>query len=106
VEFSKLMALLSAILTILALAAYIALQLAWALRQIDCNRECARPQTVVWSSPGPAADQIHCHVKQWRWLTRLATTLLPNCVATGLPAFVPCLRRCLTAAHPRLQTSP
>lgn len=41
VEFTKLMALLSAILTILSLAAYIALTLAWGLREIDCNRACA-----------------------------------------------------------------
>lgn len=41
VEFTKLMALLSAILTILSLAAYVALMLAWGLREIDCNSACA-----------------------------------------------------------------
>jgi hypothetical protein len=47
VEFTKLMALLSAILTILSLAAYVALTLAWGLREIDCNSACAALPTCV-----------------------------------------------------------
>lgn len=37
VEFTKLQSLLAAMLTLLSMVAYIALQLAWSLRQLDCD---------------------------------------------------------------------